>query len=438
MPFFAVSAVMSVVEIWFQYNCAIGEDVVRSDNFFSRLAGAGWTVWFYLYKTILPVNLTFIYPRWKIDPANPVSYVPGLLLIVLLALAWQYRRSWGRPVFFALSFYVVMLLPMLGFFNIYFMRYSFVADHYQYVSIISVIALAVGVIYRYSGLGVLRVAAILALMILGTAAWQRSSVYRTAETLWYDTLAKDPNSWMAHNNLGLVLQSQGRYKEAVSCYQKSLQVKPDHIEAYNNLGTTLESQGKPAEAITCYRKALDIDPNAYRASYNLGSVLLRQDKLDEAAVHFHQALKSKPDDAQTYYNLGLLYQKKGNISEAVTQYRQAVKFKPDHARAYNNMAVALMAEGKLDEAINYLQQAIVFVPDYAEAHNNLGKVILAQGRFDEAISHFQTALRINPDLAEAKRNLEIAIKLRSQSGSGQTAASPQPASPNEPDRRKME
>ena len=115
MPFFAVSAAMSVVEIWFQYNRAISADVVRTDSFLSRLAGACWAVWFYLYKAVLPINLTFIYPRWKIDPANPVSYVPGLLLIVLLAMAWRYRRSWGKPVFFALSFYIVMLLPCLAF-----------------------------------------------------------------------------------------------------------------------------------------------------------------------------------------------------------------------------------------------------------------------------------------------------------------------------------
>jgi tetratricopeptide (TPR) repeat protein len=415
IPFFAVSAVMSAVEIWFQYNRSIAGGVVRSDSFLSRLAGAGWAAWFYLYKAILPANLTFIYPRWKIDPANLVSYVPGLLLVVLLALAWRYRRSWGRPVLFALVYYIVMLLPVLGFFNIYFMRYSLVADHYQYASIISIICLVVGIVHRCLGAGVLRIAAALIMVTLGTAAWQRSSVYRTAETLWYDTLAKDPNSWMAHNNLGLVFQSQGRYKEAITCYRQSLRVKPDHAEAYNNLGIAVESQGGLNEAITCYRKALDIDPNAYIAHYNLGSTLLKQDKLDEAAVHFHQALKSRPDDAQTYYNLGLLYQKKGNISEAITQYRQAVNFKPDHARAYNNMAVALMAEGKLDEAINYLQRAVLVAPDYVEAHNNLGRTLLAQGKFDEAIGHFQAALRIRPDFAEAKVYLERALKSRQKS-----------------------
>jgi hypothetical protein len=145
LPFFAVSALMSIVEIWFQYVRAIGGDIVRDDSFFARLAGAGWVVWFYLYKALLPLNLSFIYPRWEIDPTNWLSYIPGLVLIGLLWLCWRFRQSWGQAVLFALGYFVVTLGPVLGFFNIYFMKYSFVADHYQYVSIIGIIALLVAV-----------------------------------------------------------------------------------------------------------------------------------------------------------------------------------------------------------------------------------------------------------------------------------------------------
>lgn len=150
LPFFIISAAMSAVEIWFQYSKAIGADVVRSDSLPARLAGAGTAVWFYIYKALWPVHLIFIYPRWQIDPAKWFFWIPDAALLVVFGLCWRYRLSWGKPVLFALGYCVVMLLPILGFFNIYFMRYSLVADHYQYVSMISVVAFIVAVGYRFA------------------------------------------------------------------------------------------------------------------------------------------------------------------------------------------------------------------------------------------------------------------------------------------------
>jgi len=410
MPFFAVSAMMSVVEIWFQYNCAIGEDVVRSDSFLSRLAGAGWAVWFYLYKAVLPIHLIFIYPRWKIDASNPVSYVPGLLLIVLLALVWWYRHSWGKAVFFALSFYIVMLLPVLGFFNIYFMRYSYVADHYQYVSIISVIALAVGVIYRYLGLGVLRVAVILALMILGTAVWQRSNAYRTAETLWYDTLAKDPNSWMAHNNLGSALQLQGKYEEAVHHYRETLKVKPDSDKAYYNLGMAYGLRGKSDEAIGYFKKALQINPYYAEVYCNMGIVLQEQGKLQEAIDCYQKGLSINPNDADAQNNWANALLALGKPDEAINHYEQALQIRPDYAQVHNNLGIIFRSQGKIDEAIKHYRKAIQIKPDYAEAHNNLANTLVSQGNLDEAVSHFREALRLKGDNADICYNLALALQ----------------------------
>jgi tetratricopeptide (TPR) repeat protein len=382
IPFFVVSAVMSVVEIWFQYNRAIGEDVVRSDSFLSRLAGAGWAVWFYLYKAILPIHLTFIYPRWKIDPANWVSYVPGLLLVILPALSWRYRRSWGRAVFFAAGYYIVMLFPVLGFFNIYFMRYSFVADHYQYVSIISVIAFIVAAVYRFAGQfglsrkAVLPAAFIIVSTVMGILAWRQGHIYRNIETLWRDTITKDPNSWMAHYNLGVTLKEQGKLDEAISHYQRALLTKPDFIEAYDNLAVALAQQNRLDEAIACCL----------------------------------QALRIKPDSSGAYCNLGIILGKYGRLDDAVGHFRQALKLKPDYADACYNLGKVLQLQGKLDEAADYYRQAIKLNPNFAKAHNNLGTVLGIQGRSPEAISHFQEALRLKPDYTEARLNLDKALQ----------------------------
>jgi len=309
IPFFAVSAVMSVVELWFQYSHSIGPVEVRSDSFISRLAGAGWAVWFYLYKAVLPIHLTFIYPRWKIDQANVVSYVPGLLLIILLAVAWRYRRGWGRPVFFALSFYIVMLFPVLGFFNIYFMRYSLVADHYQYVSIAGFIAFALAVFCNAlnrlgdSGFKIVRISIVLAAAVFAIFSWQRCEAWRDCETLWRDTLSKNPDCAMAHHNLGLALQSQGRLDEAFDCYKKSLQLEQGSAETHNDLGCFLGEQGKYDEAIEHLRLAVKLGPSRAEVHNNLGLALFMRGRLDEAIIHFSRAVEIEPDYADARQNL---------------------------------------------------------------------------------------------------------------------------------------
>jgi len=137
------------VTVWYQYHRAIAGSVVRADGLPERAAAAGWAIWFYLYKAALPVGLCFVYPRWQTS-ASLVAFIPGLAAAGILLLAWRRRESWGRPVFFAFGYFVISLLPVLGFLNIYFMRYSLVADHWQYVAILGPIALGAAGLARFA------------------------------------------------------------------------------------------------------------------------------------------------------------------------------------------------------------------------------------------------------------------------------------------------
>ena len=199
VPLFAVAAVLAWVTIWFQSHRAIGAAVIRTDSFWSRLAGAGWAIWFYLYKAVLPLNLIFVYPRWRIEAAKVWSYVPGLLIVAGLVVCWCYRRRWGRGWLFGLGCFVVMLLPVLGFINIAFMRHSLVADHWQYFSIMGPVALAAAGIATVSGRKPWLLPTIggTLLLALGGLTWRQCGIYADSEILWQTTLARNPNCYLA-------------------------------------------------------------------------------------------------------------------------------------------------------------------------------------------------------------------------------------------------
>jgi tetratricopeptide (TPR) repeat protein len=398
VPFFVVSGAISCVTVWFHYHRAIGNEIVRSDSFWSRLAGAGRAIWFYLYKAVLPLKLIFIYPRWQIDARSALSYVPLLLLAAVFVLCWRYWRGWGRAVFFALAYFVVMLLPILGFLNIYFMRYSLVADHWQYFAIIGPIALAGAVIRK-------PVVAAALLIILGALTWRQCEMYANIETLWRATIRLNPGCAMAHGNLGNELAEKGHLDEAVVQIQKALEINPDDPEMHRNLAIAFSKQGRMDDAIAQYQKTLELQPNDEEAHVNLGTAFYRLGRTDEAISQFQTALEIQPDSAEAYNNLGNCFLHLGRLDDAIAQYEKAISLKPDLAEAENNLGACLYHQGKMDEAIAHYQRAVEIQPDYANGHANLSQALLRKGDFGGAIEQLQQALQFKPDDPGIQSNL---------------------------------
>jgi len=397
-PFFAMAAALGLVTVWFQSHQSIGSDVVRTDGFWSRLAVAGRALWFYLGKALLPLDLSFVYSRWEIPAGNPLTYMPLVLWVAGLAICWHFRKRWGKGALFALGYFSIMLLPVLGFLNIYFMRYSLVADHWQYFAIIGPIALAAAIIRK-------PVVGAALLLALGALTWKQCGIYANSETLWQTTLRQNPDCWMGRDNLGLVLVQQGRMDEAMTQFQKSLEVKPDCEEACYDLGIALEHEGRVDEAIAHYQQALEIQPAYIAARNNLGLALLQKARVEEAISQFQKALQISPEYAEAHNNLGLALLQKGRADEAISQFQKAQQINPDYAEARLNLGNVLLQTGRADEAIAQYQQALQIRPDYAEAHYNLGNALAQKGNTAEAIRHYRQAAQINPADPKAQNNL---------------------------------
>jgi tetratricopeptide (TPR) repeat protein len=304
-PFLGVGMAMGLFTVWVEKHFvqAVGSEWTFS--FLERCLIAGQAVWFYLGKLLWPHPLIFIYPRWGIDASRPTAYLPVLAVGVALFLLWLKRRGRGGPVFFALAYFVVSLFPVLGFFNVYFFRYSFVADHFQYLADIGPLTLAAaGIAIAFKTKPFLKPACGGALLLtLGLLTWRQAGMYTDTETLWRDTLAKNPDCSIAHNNLGRLLDHQEHIEEAMEHYHKALQLDPNNYEALYNLGNTLTAQGQFDEAIENYRQAIELNPNYYGALDNLGVALANKGRFDEAIENFRKAIQINPNYSDALNNL---------------------------------------------------------------------------------------------------------------------------------------
>src|SRR6185312_8724275 len=231
-PFFLVAAVLAGVNVWFQGHHLVGAEVIRHATFLERLLGAGAAVWFYLSKAVLPLNLTFIYPLWRIEVHQVLWYVP--LLAAIGFTVWLWRRS--RPALFAWLYFGAALIPVLGFTDVYFMKFSLVADHYQHLALIGVAALAGYGLSRWRARDP-RADAFAAALVASFAflTCRQCLTYASAETLARETIRRNPGAWLAHDNLGVILGRAGRLADAEAEFREEIRLKPDYAEARSNL-----------------------------------------------------------------------------------------------------------------------------------------------------------------------------------------------------------
>ena len=412
-PFFLVAVVMVGVNVWFQTHGSA--EIIRTATFTERLLGAGGIVWFYLYTALLPINLVFIYPQWHIHAGNLLWWLPLLAASILTALMWRSRISWSRPFLFAWGFFCVALLPILGITDVGFMKYSLVADRYQHIAIIAVIALVAAgwSVWHQRAQSEANLAAsavaIVSVGVLFFLTWRQCGLYRDFITMSRATLEHNPDCWMVHNNLGNLLSETGKPREAIQHFERALRIKPDYAEAHYNLGTFLFQTGRIKEAGQHFQQALALKPDYIEAHNNMGIVLVLTGQPQEGIKHYQQALRLKPDYADAHYNLGITLANLGRLREAIEHYELVLQLKPDYSEAHNNLGNALLRIGQIQEAIEHFELALQLKPDYSDAHNNLGNAQVAMGRTREAIKHYEEALRLNPDYAAAHFSLAATL-----------------------------
>jgi len=344
IPFLVVAVVMSGVEIWFQQVRAIGGETIRDAGVAERLMATGPVAWFYLHKALLPIELSFVYPLWTFDPTRVAQWLPLLAGVAVLGtLAWATRAGLNRGPLAAVLYTLLSLGPVLGLVDIYFFRYSLVADHYQYIAMPGLLALLVGGaahVARVRGIDRLTqwAVSIALVTVLAGMTWQQVGFYRSPQRLWRDTLAKNPACWLAHNQLANLVSSSSRLDDARQHYLTALellehQFGAGHVETarvHNNLGVLLGQASRDSTdptlmpiAITHLETACRIDPQRGEYVESLAGVLRERGRNDRAISRLTRHVDRQPGDRSAWLMLASCLEEAGRASEAAQARQRA-------------------------------------------------------------------------------------------------------------------
>jgi tetratricopeptide (TPR) repeat protein len=383
-------------------------------TFLQRLLLAGRVPWFYAWKVLWPANLMFIYPHWKIDSGEMAQYLyPASLMAVAIALVRLARKNRGPLAGFL--FFIGTLFPALGFLNVYPFRYSYVADHFQYLALLGIIVpvaswltvLARRISIVPAPIASVGLAAVLSAS-LGAATFRQSANYRDYETLFRAALARNPGSAFLHNNLGVILMSTNREAESVPEFREAVRLTPGEPDYHVNFGLALaQLPGRLGDAVAEYLTALRISPRLATAHLNLGLAYSSMPgRLPDAVEEYREtiaeyrraAAEVEPEGWQPHFNLALAYaQMPGRETEAIEEYRTALRINPGSAQAHFQLGNALQKMGRLEDAIAQYQAALALNPDVPEVRYELAYALARiPGRVPEAIIECRKMLLLRP------------------------------------------
>jgi len=414
LPWFVLGATVGLFNAWVEHNIlgASGEEFQLT--FLERVLIAGRAVWFYLGKAFWPVNLVFIYPRWTPDPGSLAQWAWPFTLVLFGFALWLLRRRTRGPLA-AFLFFAGSLFPVIGFFNLYAFRYSFVADHWQYLPLLGAIAFLATNLALLAARFAARpqwitpCAASLLVGVLAFHSWRETAGYRDMVTFYHTIIARNPDCWMARLNLGHVYSEAGLLDDAAREFAASIQLWPHLASTHVAYGQTLLALGRVEESIAPLREAVRLSPEEAFLHNNLGAALLRAGDVAGALHHIQRSFQLQPNYAEAHSNFGHLLTLHGEPAAALFHLRKATRLDPNLADAHANLANALFALDQVDDAIASYRTALRLKPNFDVAETNLGNALLHAQHPADALECYRRVLRRNPDSLDARFNLASAL-----------------------------
>lgn len=368
-PFFLVGLAIAVGDLLFYQDV---QPLSLGYSMAERVLIAAHALWFYVGKLLWPVELAVIYPHWDVNIADPRGWVYVVVAAAVAVALWFLRRRIGRGPLACALFFAVMLSPALGFVDYGYMRYSFVADRYQYLAGTGVIvffaAVAAWGTERLPGLPrkTARGTALALLVLLGAATWNQAGVYKDEVTLFRHIISLNPDARTAHLNLAYALiYSKGGSEEALAAARIAVKKRPLYYNSHNVLGLALSKLGR----------------------------------YDEAEKHLRKAIELNPRYAPAFLNLGESFRIRGRYKGALEAYLAAVRIDPDYPLPYVGMGYVLFSLERYEGVVSSMKRALLLKPDLPMApalHSFMGQALEKLGRHEEAERHLRRARELAP------------------------------------------
>jgi len=407
LPHFVIGLLLSGMTVFMEHRHvgAAGEEWQLSVG--QRVIIAGRAVVFYLGSLLWQARLAFVYPRWAISTGDWRWWLYPAGVVAGLAGLWAARGRIGRGPIAAGLFFVGTLLPTLGFVDLYYMRFSFVADHFQYLACAGPIVLVVGAV---AGVRVVPRAALAAVgcaaaVGLSTLTFSRCRVFRDSDTLWRDTLAKNPAAWLAMSGLGYNAEVGGRVAEAADLYGEALSLAPGDIRTRKNLAGVLVKLGDAQRATELMREGVARAPRDKLAHFALGDHLASIGQVEEAAAAYREALRIDPEFAEGHNNHGTLLLRRGDARGAARELRRAVEINPYLPEAQYQLGEAIAVSDRPAMAEEHYAAAIALRPDWVDARLGLAGLMRRLGNERRAVAGYRACLAIDPNSTEALTHL---------------------------------
>ena len=381
LPFFGLAIAGGVMTAWVEHALIGAKGADFELTVIERGLLAGRAVLFYLSKLLWPADLVFTYPRWTVDQTALWQYFFPIALIGAIAILWTLRHRSRAPLA-ALLLYCVALGPALGFVNVYPFRFSYVADHFQYLATVAAMA--------FIGAGLTTVAsrfvrsaatrttlAATTIALLGLLSWQESHQYANAETLLRTTISRNPEAWMAHHNLAIILMNapDPNYPEALRHVEISLQLQRNNPEAFNTRGSLRLAAGDVAAARRDFEESIRLNPLLASPHNNLGAIKYQEGRIADAMGEYREAIRLDPHDAEPHRNLGIALVDLGRMSEADESFQRAYELRPDSADIVYNVALFRLRQGRTDDAVRLFRRALELRPNFPAAREHLARAL---------------------------------------------------------------